>query len=148
MAKPKVSLKGGRCFAMSEMEKNKPAPVMHLSKRSVKRRAAAQAKAEAFVPSNVPKVLGRRTSRADALLIADQKRKSLLSGEASTKEEKRLQIFCNGRTSGKQKVKGGTKDPVGFPEKSQCAPDVFYADSNKKFGVEKYIDPLKTANVK
>lgn len=148
MSKPKVSFKGGRCFAISELEKNKPAPVEHISKRSLKRRAAKAEKDAAFVPSTVPAVLGRRTSRADALLIAEHKRKQLISGAATTKEEKALNRYCVGRTSGKQKIKGSTKEPEAFPKTSQCAPDVFYADSGKKWGVEKYIDPLKTANVK
>lgn len=148
MSKSKVSMKGGRCFAISELEKLKPAATEHLSTRSKKRREAQAKKDAAFIPSVVPKVLGRRTSRVDALLIAEHKRKQLTTGEAVTKEEKALNRFCVGRTSGKQKIKGGTKDPEAFPKTSQCAPDVFYADSGKKWGVEKVIDPLKTANVK
>ena len=147
MAKSKISMKGGRCFSISELEKEKPKATNHVSKRSLKRRAA-KAEAESHVPSSVPKRVGHRTHRADALLLADHKRSLLQSGGAKTEDEKKLEIFCNGRTSGKQKFKGSTKDPQAFPKTSQCAPDVFYADSKHKWGVEKYIDPIKEARVK
>lgn len=147
MAKSKISMKGGRCFSVSELEKEKPKATNHVSKRSLKRRAA-KAEAESHIPSSVPKRVGHRTHRADALLLADHKRSLLQSGGAKTEEEKKLEIFCNGRTTGKQKNKGSTKDPQAFPKTSQCAPDVFYADSKHKWGVEKYIDPIKEARVK
>ena len=147
MAKSKISMKGGRCFSISELEKEKPKATNHVSKRSLKRRAA-KAEAGSHIPSSVPKRVGHRTHRADALLLADHKRSLLTNGAAKTEQEKRLEIFCNGRTKGKQKNKGSTKPPKAFPTTSQCAPDVFYADSKHKWGVEKYIDPLKTARVK
>lgn len=147
MAKPKISMKGGRLYQLSQLDKDKPNGEMHLSKRSLKRRAA-KAESEAVAPIVKKQVLGRRTGRSDALLEAERKRKLLSSGSASTKEEKALNRFCVGRTSGKQKVKGRTKEPKAFPKASQCAVDVFYADSGKKWGVEKYVDPLKTARIK
>lgn len=147
MAKSKISMKGGRVFSMSELEKEKPAATNHISKRSLKRRAIKQA-AQEHKPSTVAKVLGRRVHRADALLKADHSRSLLTNGAAKTEEEKRLEIYCNGRTKGKQKNKGSTKPPKAFPTTSQCAPDVFYADSQHKWGVEKYIDPIKEARVK
>ena len=147
MAKSKISMKGGRVFSMSELEKDKPVATNHISKRSLKRRAIKQA-AQEHQPSTVAKVLGRRVHRADALLKADHSRSLLTNGAAKTEEEKRLEIYCNGRTKGKQKNKGSTKPPKAFPTTSQCAPDVFYADSQHKWGVEKYIDPIKEARVK
>lgn len=64
------------------------------------------------------------------------------------KTEKSLRKHGQGLTSGKQKFKGGTKEPDGFSPTSQAHIDVFYSSSKKKFGVAPPdIDPLKTCNV-
>lgn len=147
MAKPKISMKGGRVYQMSQLDKDKPKGEMYLSKRSLKRRAS-KAEIEPDVPTPKEKVLGRRTGRADALLASELRRKQMKTGSAKTKSEKSLNQFCVGRTSGKQKSKGVSKIPEAFPKSSQCAVDVYYADSGKKWDVQKYVDPLKTARVK
>lgn len=87
MAKSKISMKGGRCFSISELEKEKPKATNHVSKRSLKRRAA-RAEAESHVPSSVAKRIGHRVHRADALLLADHKRSLLKSGELKQKRRR------------------------------------------------------------
>lgn len=154
MAKPKISMKGGRVFAMHICHKDVEIKSKVSPRKAAKERRAAKETSTVTASRGGLVVVqggsvGRRTHRAEALIKAEQTASERSPIKITTKAEKSLRRFAVGVTKGTQKNKGKTKPPRAFAPTSQCHTDVFYADSSKKWGVAPPpIDPLKTCRVK
>lgn len=154
MAKPKISMKGGRVFAMHICHKDLEIKSKVSPRKAAKERRAAKETSTVTASRGGLVVVqggnvGKRTHRAEALIKAEQTASERISVKVKSKSEISLRRFCTGVTKGTQKNKGKTKPPRAFAPTSQCHTDVFYADSSKKWGVAPPpVDPLKTCRVK